>query len=67
MREVKAQYRAYSDVISVDVCSACASEAWTIGLSIAALEGAQQSNADGTAPIWSMIRLINRGYAIANR
>ena len=49
LREAKAQYRAYSDVISVEVCSACAAEAWGLGLSIAALEGAQQSKAGRSA------------------
>ena len=49
LREVKAQYRIYSDVISVDVCSAYASEAWRLGLTIATLEGAQQSKAGRSA------------------
>ena len=38
LRAVKAVYRAYSDVIDLRVCAACASEAWWMGLSIEILD-----------------------------
>jgi len=34
MRVERAVYRAYSDIIDLKVCSACASEAWWLGLSV---------------------------------
>ena len=38
MRAERAAYRAYSDIIDLKVCAACASEAWWLGLGIEALD-----------------------------
>jgi hypothetical protein len=34
MKNEKAAYRAFSDIIDMNVCAACASEAWSLGLTI---------------------------------
>jgi hypothetical protein len=38
LRAEKAEYRAYSDIIDLKVCAACASEAWWLGLGIEVLD-----------------------------
>ena len=38
LRAERAMYRAYSDIIDLQVCAACASEAWWLGLSIEVLD-----------------------------
>jgi len=41
-RAGKAVYRAYSEIADVNVCAACASEAWWSGLSIQVLDRKHQ-------------------------
>jgi hypothetical protein len=38
MRAERAVFRAYSDIIDLKVCAACASEAWLLGLGIEVLD-----------------------------
>ena len=38
MRAERAVYRAYSDIIDLQVCAVCASDAWWLGLSIEVLD-----------------------------
>ena len=37
MKDERAAYRASSDVMAMNVCAACAAEAWGLGLTIEAL------------------------------
>jgi hypothetical protein len=43
----KPEYRAYSDIIDLRVCAACAAEAWELGLSIEWLSDKAQENIVG--------------------
>jgi hypothetical protein len=38
LKAEKAIYRAYSDIIDLRVCAACASEAWWLGLRVEMLD-----------------------------
>ena len=38
LRAERAVYRSYSDIIDLNVCAACASEAWWLGLGIEVLD-----------------------------
>jgi len=37
-RAEEAQYRAYSDIIDMKVCPACAADGWQLGITIEALD-----------------------------
>jgi len=47
MRAERAEYRAYSDIVDLNVCANCAAEAWELGLSIESLDREPQQNVAG--------------------
>jgi hypothetical protein len=56
-KQEKAVYRAFSDVIDMKVCVACASEAWGLGLTIEALDQTRSLN---PAARWQVAAVARR-------
>jgi len=43
----EAEYRAYSDIVDLNVCANCAAEAWELGFSIESLNHEPEQNVAG--------------------